>query len=124
MKLLRLFTILSLGITPFLTSKAYANEENSYQVYQEVAISSAAGMPWNAARHLELVQRATNLLAQSNEYLQRKTYPISGYFNFLQKGLNLMGDDFKAMWWATTYLADQKTLVNELPYRVIDLKSQ
>jgi hypothetical protein len=50
--------------------------------------------------------------------------PVPGYFNFLQKGLNLMGEDFKAMWWATTFLADQKTRVNELPYHVIDLRTE
>jgi hypothetical protein len=284
MKLLRLFTVLSIGIAPFLTPMAHADEENSYQIHQEVAISSAAGTPWSAVRHLELVQKAKDLHSQLSERLQRKTYPMSeedlqqiyqeaqsdtipfftyssmidmeagavkaispeaaatqmpaiafgiqrtfnremaaatveggwgtlkrpndlailnvfekedavvngvifqlplsdllilskrevgydlipvaavrwheaidgkkepeifiaytfqapnykgegvrytnaninpipGYFNFLQKGLNLVGDDFKAMWWATTYLADQKTVVNELPYRIIDLKA-
>lgn len=284
MKLLRLFTVLSIGIAPILTSMTYADTENSYQIHQEVAVSSAAGTPWNAARHLELVQKAKNLHSQFNEQLQRKTYPMSeedlqqiyqaaqsdtipfftyssmidmeagavkaispeaaatqapaiafgiqrtfnremaaatveggwgalkrpndlailnvfkkedailngvvfqlpladllilskrevgydlipvaamrwhdaidgkkepeffiaytfqapnyqgeevrytnaninpipGYFDFLQKGLNLFGDDFKAMWWATTYLADQTTVVNELPYRIIDLKA-
>jgi hypothetical protein len=284
MKLLRLFTVLSIGIAPFLTSMSYADEENSYQIHREIAISSAAGTPWSAARHLELVQKANDLRSQLSEDLQRKTYPMSeedlqqiyqeaqsdtipfftyssmidmeagavkaitpkaaatqtaaiafgiqrtfnremaaatveggwgalkrpndlailnvfekedavlngvifqlplsdllilskrevgydlipvvamrwhdaidgekepeiflaytfqapnyngeevrytnvnvnpipGYFNFLQKGLNLVGDDFKAMWWATTYLADQKTVVNALPYHVIDLKA-
>ena len=43
MKLLRLFTVLSFVMAPFLTPIAYADEENSYQIHQEVAISSAAG---------------------------------------------------------------------------------
>ena len=284
MKLLRLFTVLSIGIAPFLTPMAHADEENSYQTHQEVAISSAAGTPWSAVRHLELVQKAKGLHSQLSARLQRKTYPMSeedlqqiyqeaqrdtipfftyssmidmeagavkaispeaaatqmpaiafgiqrtfnremaaatveggwgalkrpndlailnvfekedavlngvifqlplsdllilskrevgydlipvaamrwhdaidgkkepeifiaytfqapnyngegvrytnaninpipGYFIFLQKGLTLVGDDFKAMWWATTYLADQKTVVNELPFRIIDLKA-
>lgn len=284
MKLLRLFTVLSIGIAPFLTSMACADEENSYRIHQEVAISSAAGAPWSAQRHLELVQKAKNLHSQCSKNFQRKSFPMSeedlrqiyqeaqsnkilfftyssmidmeagavkaispeaaatqmpaiafgiqrtfnremaattveggwgalkrptdlailnvfekedavlngvifqlplsdllilskrevgydlipvvamhwdeaidgkkepeifiaytfqapnykgegvrytnaninpipGYFNFLQKGLNLVGEDFKAMWWATTYLADQKTVVNELPYRIIDLKA-
>jgi hypothetical protein len=282
MKLLRLLTVLGIVITPFLAPTAQADEDNSYHMHQQAAISSAVGTPWSAARHLELVQKANALRSQLNEHLQRKTYPLSeedlqqifqsettipfftyssmidmeagavkaispeaaatqapaiafgiqrafnremaaatveggwgalkrpndlailnvfekadavlngvifqlplsdlliltkrevgydlipvvamrwndaidaqkepelflayafqapnyigesvrytnaninpipGYFDFLQKGLNLMGDDFKAMWWATTYLADQKTLVNELPYHVIDLKT-
>lgn len=284
MKLLHLFIALSIGISPLLTPMAYGDEENSYQIHQEVAISSAAGTPWSAVRHLELVQKAKDLHSHLSEHLQRKTYPMSeadlqqiyqeaqsntipfftyssmidteagavkaispeaaatqipaiafgiqrtfnremaaatveggwgalkrpndlailnvfekedamlngvlfqlplsdllilskrevgydlipvavtrwqgaidgkkkpeffiaytfqapnykgeavrytnaninpipGYFNFLQKGVNSFGDDFKAMWWATTYLADQKTVVNELPYRIIDLKA-
>jgi hypothetical protein len=284
MKLLRLLTILSIGITSFFTS-VHANEGNSYQIHQASAISSAAGTPWSATRHLQLVQKANALRSDLIEHLQRKPYPISeqdlqeiydnaqsstipfitfssmidreagavkaisseaaatqipaiafgiqrtfnrempaktveegwgplkrpndlailnvfekedavlngvifqlplsdllilskrevgydlipvvamrwhdaldekiepeiflaftfqapdytgegsrytnvnvnpipGYFNYLQKGLNIMGDDFKAMWWTTTYLADKKTLVNDLPYRIIDLKSQ
>ena len=282
MKLVRLLTVLSVGIAPFLMPMAYADDENSYQIHQPSAISSAAGTPWSAVRHLELVQKANVMRTQLTE--QRKTFPISeedlqqiyqgaqsatipfftyssmidmeagavkaisseaaatqipaiafgiqrtfnreiaaatveggwgklqrpndlailnvfekedavlngvifqlpladlliltkrevgydlipvvamrwndaideqkepeiflaftfqapsyavegvrytnanvnpipGYFNFLQKGLDIVGNDFKAMWWATTYLADQKTLVNELPYRIIDLKA-
>jgi len=41
---------------------------------------------------------------------------MPGYFNYLQKGLSHFGNDFTAMWWASTYLVDQKTLVKELPY--------
>ena len=55
-------------------------------------------------------------------YTNANINPIPGYFDYLQKGLNLLGDDFKAMWWATTYLADKETVVNELPYQTIDLK--
>lgn len=68
--------------------------------------------------------RAPNPTAEgSTPYTNAHINPIPGYFNFLQEGLKLQGDDFKAMWWATTYLADQKTVVNELPYRYIDLKA-
>lgn len=281
MKLLKLITILSIGVTSFITS-THANEDNSYKIHQESAISSAAGTPWNAKRHVELVQKANNFRSQQTN-LHKKAYPLSesdlqqiydaahsttvpffayssmidkeagavkaispeaaatqtpaiafgiqrtfnremeaktveggwgalqrpndlailnvfdkedavlngvvfqlplsdllilskrevgydlipvvvarwseatdsqaepemflaytfqapnysgegtrytnafvnpipGYFNYLQNGLNLIGNDFKAMWWATTYLADQKTLVNELPFHLIDLK--
>lgn len=281
MKLLNLFIFFNMGMVSCLTPMAYTNEENSYQTHQEAAISSAAGTPWSATRHLELVQKA-NALRSHNAHLQSKTHPISeedlqqiysksdtisffsyssmidkeagavkainpkaqatqipaiafgiqrtfnremaaatveggwgvlkrpndlailnvfekedavlngvifqlplsdllilskrevgydlipvvamrwhdaidgnkvpevfiaytfqapnyhgvgtrytnaninpipGYFNYLQKGLVLLGEDFKAMWWATTYLADQKTVVNELPYHIIDLKA-
>lgn len=57
----------------------------------------------------------------SHIYTNTGINPIPGYFNFLQNGLKVQGDDFKAMWWATTYLADQKTLVNVLPYQNINL---
>jgi hypothetical protein len=284
MNLKKLFTSLMITIIPCLTQTLVADEVNPYQLYQESAISSAAGTPWNAARHLTLVQKAKDLRAAYGENLQKKAYPISeedlaqiyqqekrdivpffayssmidmeagavkaisaksaatqtpavafgiqrtfnreiaaatvaggwgtlkrpndlailnvfekedavlngvvfqlpladllilskrevgydlipvivttwfdavdgqkepemflaytfqapnhsgqgtrytnasvnpipGYFNYLQKGLNLLGNDFKAMWWATTYLADQRTLVNELPYRIVDLQS-
>lgn len=66
--------------------------------------------------------QAPNYSGEGTRYTNSSVNPIPGYFNFLQKGLNLIGNDFKAMWWATTYLADQKTLVNELPYHIIDLK--
>jgi hypothetical protein len=278
-----LFLPLLIGVISSQAPILSADEENTYKIDQESAISSAAGTPWSGKRHLALVQQANDLRAQFNEHLQRKTYPISeedlrqiyqeaqsdkisffayssmidmeasavkaisaeaaltqtpaiafgiqrtfnremaaatveggwgvlkrpndlailnifekedavlngvlfqlslsdlliltkrevgydlipvlvtrwsdavddqrepeiflaytfqapkdpiagtrytnvninpipGYFNYLQKGLNVIGDDFKAMWWATTYLADQKTLVNELPYHNIDLK--
>ena len=67
--------------------------------------------------------QAPNYNGEGIRYTHANINPIPGYFNYLQKGLNLVGDDFKAMWWATTYLADQKTVVNELPYRIIDLKA-
>lgn len=67
--------------------------------------------------------RAPNPITdETASYTNAHINPIPGYFNFLQNGLKLQGDDFKAMWWATTYLADQKTLVNVLPYQNIDLK--
>lgn len=56
-----------------------------------------------------------------NGHTSAHVNPIPGYFNYLQKGLDAMGEDFKAMWWATTYLADKKTCVSELPYRHINL---
>lgn len=66
--------------------------------------------------------QAPNYSGEGMRYTNTSINPIPGYFNFLQKGLNLLGNDFKAMWWVTTYLADQATLVNELPYHIIDLK--
>lgn len=66
--------------------------------------------------------QAPNDAVEGVRYTNPHVNPIPGYFSYLQKGLNLQGDDFKAMWWATTYLADQKTLVKELPYLSIDLK--
>lgn len=67
--------------------------------------------------------QAPNYSGEGTRYTNTSVNPIPGYFNFLQKGLNQFEDDFKAMWWATTYLADQKTLVNQLPYQIIDLKA-
>lgn len=280
MNLLNLFTLFSIGITPFAVSSLSA-DENPYQTHEQAAISSAAGTPWNAARHLEVVEKAAALEPKLIAEKQKKAYPLSeddlrqiytqnktipffayssmidkeagavkaispevaqtqepaiafgiqrtfnremaaatveggwgplqrpndlsilnifqkkdavlngvifelpltdllilskrevgydlipvlamrwdnaidekkepeiflaytfqapdytgegtrytnvninpipAYFNYLQTGLNSMGNDFKAMWWATTYLADKKTVVNELPYRLIDLK--
>lgn len=284
MKLLHLYTVLSIGLSPLLPPTAYAEEENAYRMHRETAVGSASGTPWGASRHIQLVQQATDLSSELSKDLLKKTFPISeedlqriyskaqsdtipfftyssmidieagavkaispkaaatqtpaiafgiqrtfnremaaatveggwgelkrpndlailnvfekedavlngvlfqlplsdllilskrevgydlipviamrwhealdgkkepeiflaytfqapnyngeglrytnpninpipGYFNYLQKGLNLVGDDFKAMWWATTYLADQKTLVNALPYETIDLKA-
>lgn len=60
---------------------------------------------------------------ETTPYTSAHVNPIPGYFNFLQNGLNIQGNDFKAMWWATTYLADQKTLVSALPYQDIDLNT-
>lgn len=67
--------------------------------------------------------QAPNYEGEGVRYTNPHINPIPPYFNYLQKGLTLIGDDYKAMWWATTYLADQKTLVNELPYHIIDLKA-
>lgn len=67
--------------------------------------------------------QAPDYSGEGPRYTNTSVNPIPGYFNFLQKGLNQLGDDFKAMWWATTYLADQKTLVNQLPYQIIDLNT-
>lgn len=67
--------------------------------------------------------QAPNYKGEDVRYTNDQINPIPGYFNYLQKGLNLMGEDYKAIWWSTTYLADQKTLVNQLPYHLIDLKA-
>lgn len=61
-------------------------------------------------------QAPDNKKGEGEHYTSPYINPIPGYFNYLQKGLNNAGADFTAMWWATTYLADQKTLVQELPY--------
>jgi hypothetical protein len=66
--------------------------------------------------------QAPDTCGEGVRYTNAAINPIPGYFDYLQKGLTILGEDFKAMWWATTYLADQKTLVRELPYRLIDLK--
>jgi|688.fasta_scaffold26755_2 hypothetical protein len=67
--------------------------------------------------------RAPNPSTEGSSYTSAHINPIPGYFNYLQIGLQLQGDDFKAMWWATTYLADQKTLVTSLPYQDVDLNA-
>jgi hypothetical protein len=61
--------------------------------------------------------QAPNYTGEGIRYTNPNINPIPGYFNYLQKGLKSVGEDFTAMWWATTYLADQKTMVDELPYR-------
>jgi hypothetical protein len=66
--------------------------------------------------------QAPDYAGEEIRYTNDHVNPIPGYFHFLQKGLNVMGDDFKTMWWSTTYLADQNTQVNELPFGSIDLK--
>lgn len=66
--------------------------------------------------------KAPDYQGEGVRYTNPHINPNPAYFHYLQKGLNHFGDDFKAMWWATTYLADRTTRVNELPYRLIDLK--
>lgn len=68
--------------------------------------------------------QAPDYTGEGVQYTSQHVNPIPGYFNYLQNGLNVLGDDFKAMWWNTSYLADKKTPVNELPYQTIDLKEQ
>lgn len=58
------------------------------------------------------------------EYTSNHVNPVPGYVHYLQKGLDAQGEDFKAMWWATTFLADKKTPIKELPYHNIDLKAR
>lgn len=65
----------------------------------------------------------TFMAPERTTYTNTYVNPIPGYLNFLQNGLKLQGNDFLAMWWATTYLADQKTLVNVLPYKDVDLNA-
>ncbi len=60
----------------------------------------------------------------ANEFTDMHVNPIPAYVNYLQKGLDVIGNDFKAMWWNTTYLADQKTLVSQLPYNNVDMKAK
>lgn len=67
---------------------------------------------------------APDVTINVDAYTSEHVNPIPGYVNYLQTGLNIQGPDFKAMWWATTFLADKKTSVRELPYREIDLKAQ
>ena len=67
--------------------------------------------------------QAPNHTGEGVRYTNSNINPVPGYFNSLQKGLKPVGEDFTAMWWATTYLADQKTLVDELPYDSVDLKT-
>lgn len=47
--------------------------------------------------------------------------PIPGYVTFLQKGLKPFGEDFEAMWWATTFMGDKETPLSEVIYSDIDL---
>lgn len=64
---------------------------------------------------------APDVTVNVDAYTSEHVNPIPGYVNFLQAGLNAQGEDFKAMWWATTFLADKKTSIRELPYKEIDL---
>lgn len=66
---------------------------------------------------------APDMTINMDAYTSEHVNPIPGYVNYLQTGLNAQGSDFKAMWWATTFLADKKTPVKELPYKEIDLKA-
>lgn len=67
---------------------------------------------------------APDVTINGDAYTSEHVNPIPGYVKFLQSGLDAQGSDFKAMWWATTFLADQKTSVKELPYHEIDLKAR
>jgi hypothetical protein len=93
-------------LIPVFTTRwdAAVNEQNEPEVFLAYTFQAPSGS------------------GEGIHYTNPNVNPIPGYFTYLQKGLNLQGDGFKAMWWATTYLADQETLVNELPYRPIDLK--
>jgi hypothetical protein len=64
--------------------------------------------------------QAPDYKGEGERYTSPHVNPVPGYFNYLQKGIKNFGPDFTAMWWATTYLADQKTGVKELPYKIID----
>jgi hypothetical protein len=67
---------------------------------------------------------APDVTINMDAYTSEHVNPIPGYVNFLQSGLNAQGEDFKAMWWATSFLADKKTSVRELPYHEVDLKAR
>jgi hypothetical protein len=67
--------------------------------------------------------QAPDYTGEGTHFTNSHINPIPGYFHFLQNGLNLFGSDFTAMWWATTFLSDQATLVKELPYQDPRLKS-
>jgi hypothetical protein len=67
---------------------------------------------------------APDVTINIDAYTSAHVNPIPGYVNFLQIGLNAQGSEFKAMWWATTFLADKKTSIRELPYKEIDLKAR
>ncbi len=86
-------------------------------------------MRWDDACHSSQPQafiaytfQTPDYKGQGERFTSPNVNPIPPYFNNLQKGINKWGSDFTAMWWATTYLADQKTVVNALPYENIDLK--
>lgn len=65
---------------------------------------------------------APDMTINADAYTSEHVNPIPGYVKYLQTGLDAQGSDFKAMWWATTFLADKKTSLKELPYHDIDLK--
>lgn len=67
---------------------------------------------------------APDVTINMDAYTSEHINPIPGYVNYLQAGLNAQGSDFKAMWWATTYLANKKIPVKRLPYKEIDLKAR
>jgi len=55
------------------------------------------------------------------QFTNDRINPIPGYVTFLQKGLQPFGEDFEAMWWATTYMGDKETPLSEVIYSDIDL---
>lgn len=67
---------------------------------------------------------APDYTGEGTRYTNSNVNPIPPYFNYLQAGLDTAGEDFKAMWWSSSYLADKKTLVNELPYQIINLTAE
>lgn len=87
-------------------------------------------MRWNDALQSEpeiflaYTFQAPDYTGEGIRYTNTQVNPIPPYFNYLQTGLDTAGNSFKAMWWASTYLADKKTLVSELPYHIIDLNQE
>jgi hypothetical protein len=67
---------------------------------------------------------APDVTINVDAYTSEHVNPIPGYVKYLQTGLDAQSSDFKAMWWATTFLADKKTSLRELPYHEIDLKAR
>lgn len=67
---------------------------------------------------------APDYTGEGTRYTNTYVNPIPPYFNYLQTGLDAAGEGFKAMWWSSSYLADKKTLVSELPYQIINLNAE
>jgi hypothetical protein len=67
---------------------------------------------------------APDYTGEGTRYTNTHVNPIPPYFNYLQTGLDTAGEGFKAMWWSSSYLADKKTLVSELPYQIINLNAE
>jgi len=64
--------------------------------------------------------RAPDYIGEGTRYTNPAINPIPQYVALLQKGIQQLGEDFEAMWWATTYLADKKTPLSEMPYHEVD----
>lgn len=54
-----------------------ANEDNPYHSLRPAAISGATGTPWSASRHIELVEKASQMRPTFVDNANRLSYPIS-----------------------------------------------